>query len=722
MKRRELLGISMPDVRFPRIDIEAYRKKNGAYFNPCYVTARIVPGEFGDVDSDTVITAGGTIITNPALKYRSDEPSGILCVWICSLMGTLRYSIFACADSGTYYAYDHNNEKWRTAMLRNLTGYCSFHEREYIYTDADSATLGHYFGSSDPDTLRSLDDFQVDNKAYRTKKALIRARVNIDELMASVPPLPAGIDRYIDNHVLRECRYLWYKKDGKYLVGLCTHCGKTCRTDKYPKGRLIGKRWKCPECGTEVEIKSINGSASVQNSTTFSVIQNVPGGLMVTEYLVNRWNDRPDDVLNISGKKLYSDSYSATGRAHIRYDGKTEYYEWTCRHDSLHRYEHNWYVVERDRGYYTASPSIRTMLFPGNVKRVLASTPWNYSGLAALAKSDRCIDVSRYLNVERGMPALEKLSKLGLYSLALSVVKHGHSSDTSKIIGRDLKSNAPLDKLMGVNRAELRMFREVDINEFELALYKQTKENRRVMTARDIRELRDTGIVANSLISDAHRCCYILEHVTFHKVAKYAKAQLASVGDGWRIGNVISDWNDYLIECMRLGYDLSVSSVVMPKDLRTAHAHTSELMQHEKNKKFNAKIKKRCKALGDVYAMERDGYVIRMAASADELVYEGKMQHICVGGYGERYAKGDCTILLLRKSGQADAPFVTIEVREYKDRVSDIQIRGYRNGTPDDVTMKWWNKYKKDVLSKLGGKPYAIEHGDAVPLAVGAGA
>ena len=721
MKRRELLEIPMPDVRFPRIDLEAYRKKHGKYFNPCYVTARIVPGEFGDVDSDTVITAGGTIITNPDMKYRSDEPSGILCVWIHSVMGTLRYSIFACSDSGAWYAYDHNDEKWRTAMIRNLTGYCAFHEREYIYTDADSATLGHYFGSSDPDTLRSLDDFQVENKAYRTKKALIRARTNIDALMASVPPLPGGIDRYIDNHVLRKCRYLWYKKDGKFLVGLCTHCGKTCRTDKYPKGRLIGKRWRCPSCGSEVEIKSINGSASVRNSSFFSVVQNVPGGLMVTEYSATRWNDRPEDVLNISGKKLYSESYHAIGRNHIRYDGKTEYYEWDCRHDSLYRNEHNWYVVEQDRGYYTAAPSIRTMLFPGNVKRVLATTPWKYSGLAALAKSDRCIDVSRYLNVERGMPALEKLSKLGLYSLALSVAKHGHGSDTSRIIGRDFQSNAPLDKLMCVNRAELRMFREVDINEFELALYRQTKENRCMMTARDIRELRAAGVEASTLISDAHRHCYILEHVTFHKVAKYAKAQLASVDDGWHIGNIINDWNDYLIECMRLQYDLSVSSVVMPKDLRTAHARTSELMQHEKNKKHNTKIKKRCKALGDVYAMERDGYIIRMASSADELVYEGKMQHICVGGYGERYAKGVCTILLLRKSDAADVPFVTIEVREHPDSVEDIQIRAYRNGTPDDATMKWWNRYKKEVLSKLGGKPYAIEHGTKEKISACAG-
>lgn len=717
MKRRELLEIPLPDVSFPRIDIEAYRKKHGSYFNPRYVTARIVPGEFGDVDSDTVTTANGTVITNPALRYRSDKPSGILCVWIHTIMGTLQYSIFACADSCEWRVYSHNNEKWRTAMLCNLTGYCAFHEREYIYTDAESAVLGHYFGSSDPDTLRALDDFQVNNRTYRTKIALLKSRRNIDALMASVPPLPGGIDRYIDNHVLRECRYLWYKKDGKHLVGLCTHCGKTCRTDKYPKGRLIGRRWKCPECGSEVEFRSINASASVRNHGTFSVIQNVPGGLMVTEYSVYRRNDRPDDVFNLSGKKLYRDSYSAIARAHIKYGGHTEYYEWAVRHNYLHDNSYQWYVYETNRGYYSVSPYIRTMLFPGNVDRVLAKTPWKYSGLAVLAKSDRCIDVSRYLILASGMPALEKLSKLGLYSLALSVVKHGHSSDTSNIIGRDWRSTAPLDKLMGVNRAELRMFREVDINEFELALYKQTKENRRVMTVRDIRELRDAGIDASDLISEAQWYCYILEHVTFHKVAKYVKEQLALHSDGWRVRNIIHDWNDYLVECMRLSYDLNVSSVVMPKDLHTAHARTSELMQHKKNKKFNTKIKKRCTALGDVYALERDGYVIRMAASADELVYEGKIQNICVGSYGERYADGKCTILFLRKSDTADVPFVTIEVREHPDGVEDIQIRGKRNCAPDDDTMKWWNRYKKDVLSKLGGKPYAIEHGSKEKIA-----
>lgn len=720
MKKRELLQIPMPDVKFPKIDIEAFRQKHGKYFNAYLVTACTVEGEFGDTESETVTKANGTIITNPAIRYRSEKPSGILCVWLRSHIGTLRYSIFACADSGVWHVYDHNSEKWRTAMLRNLTGYCAYHEREYIYTDAASATLGQYFGESDPDTLRALDDFQVNNKAYRTKKALLNARQNIDALMASVPPLPKGIDKYIDNHVLRERRYLWYKKEGKTLVGLCTHCGKTCRTDKYPKGRLIGTRWKCPECGSEVEIKSLAGSANVRDHSNFSVVQNVPDGLMVTEYSVNRWNDRPDDVYGHSFKKLYSEHYNAICRAHIKYDGKTTYYIYEVRHNYLHRSTPQWYVYDGEHKYYSCTPSIKDMVFPGNVKRALANTPWKYSGLAELAKSDLCIDVSRYLNISRGVPALEKLSKLGLYRLALAVTKHGFSSDTANIIGWDRESTLPLDKLMRINKAELRMFREVDINEFELKLYKQTKENARTMTARDIKELRAAGIDPVLLISDAQHYRYILDYVTFHKLAKYATAQLA-LNTGWRMNNIITDWNDYLVECIRLGYDVSDRSVVMPQNLRTAHEQTSSLIQHKKNRKQNATIKKRCKAIGSLYALERDGYAIRMAVSADELVKEGKTQAICVGNYRDRYADGRCTILLLRKSEAKDTPFVTIEVREHPDHVEDVQIRGYRNGTPDEDTMKWWQKYKKDVLSKLGGKPFNIEHPNAAPLAAVAG-
>lgn len=723
MKRRELLEIPMPDVRFRRIDIEAYERKHPSYNRPYYVVARIVPGEFGDTDSEVITKADGAVITNPATKYRSDKSSGILCIWLFSEKKQPLYNIYACADSCEWRVYNHNNEKWQTAMLCNLTGYSKYHEYQYIYADAASATLGHYFGSSDPDTLRALDDFQRDNRTYRTKIALLKSRRNIDALMASVPPLPGGIDRYIDNHVLRECRYLWYLKEGKTLVGLCTHCGKTTRTEKYPKGRLIGTRWKCPSCGSEVTMKAVNFSASERNTAFFSVLQNVPDGVMVTEYAVHRWNDRPmsvyDDVHKaLTRNPLCHEHCYVRARAHIKYSGHTDYYIYETRHDNLNGYKPDWYVFD---GSYDSRPSPEARLFPGNIKRVLADTPWKYSGLEALAKSDKAIDVSAWFDLSRRMPSLEKLAKLGLYNLALASAGGRYYGD-QVLTDLRISDDSSLCEILRINKAELRMFREVDITSYEVELYRQMKAMGKRVTAKDIRELRSVKINESGLVSTDNRHVYITDYVTLHKVAKYVREQRKNpVYEGIAEHNILSDWNDYLIECLRLSYDLNVSSVVMPKDLHTAHARTSELMQHKKNKKFNTKIKKRCTALGDVYALERDGYVIRMAASADELVYEGKIQNICVGSYGERYADGKCTILFLRKSDAADVPFVTIEVREHPDSVEDIQIRCKRNRKPDDDTMKWWNRYKKDVLSKLGGKPYAIEHGNKEKISACAG-
>lgn len=725
MKRKELLEIPVPQVSFSRFNKKDYESKHGRHCPPYFVAARIVPGEFGDVDSEVVTKADGTVITNPALKYRSDKSSGILCVWLFSEKKKHVYTVYACADSCEWRVWDCIGKRWLTSMLCNLTGYCAYREYQYIYTDKASERLGHYFGSSDPDTLRALDDFQRDNRTYRTKISLLKSRRNIDALMATVPPLPGGISRYIDNHVLKGCRYLWYQRDGKYLVGLCTHCGKTCRTDQFPKGRLIGTKWRCPECGSVVEIKSIKGSASVRNDSCFSVLQNVPGGVMLTEYSVSRWNDRPSDVLNAGKKPLYEDIYHAIGRAHIKFSGHTDYYVYEVRHNSLCSNAPEWYVCgERNTryAYYNVAPYIKAMLFPGNINSVLRDTPWKYSGLAEFARSDKTVNVSRYLNLVRGMPPLEKLSKLGLHNLACSVNEHAHSSETSDIIGIKWQSTLPLDKLMGINKAELRMFREIDITEQELKLYRKLKENGKSITKKEICELRGLNFNLSSLYGERNHHVYITEYVTVHKIVQYIKKQLAGEYRGTSItNNILLDWNDYIIECLRLGYDLSVSSVVMPKNLNTAHARTAALVKHEENNEHNKKIKKRCKALADMYAMDRDGYVVRMATSADELVYEGKVQHICVGGYAGRYADGECTILFLRKSEHPDEPFVTIEVNESPDGVREVQIRSKRNGTPDDATMKWWKNYKKDVLSKLGGKPYAAEHIEETEMSACAG-
>ena len=705
MEKRELLKLPMPKVKLSRVDLEAYKNKHGTYSTPCRVLARIVPGGFGEGDTETYVDADGRVISRPLHK---GEASGILVVWILHLDGHPLYTIYASADSARWHVWSHVKNRWRTAMLLNLTGYCAYREHEYIYADKDSATLGHYFGSADCDTLRALDDFQRDNRTYRTKIAILNSRREIDALMASVPQLPADINRYIDNHVMKNSRYLWYKKEGKTLVGICSHCKKTVRVDKYPKGRLIDTKWKCPECHSEVTIKSVNCSAKVCDCGHFGVVAPVPGGIMLTLYRVIRHHCRED----IQKKKpTFWQAYSTVARTHIKYGGHMTQYEFTCRNNSLYPTKTMWYVDTNQHSEHS------TMIYPGNLKRVLADTPWRYTGLAEYAKADKPIALGKFLEYSKRRPAIEKMAKLGLYELIAPMVPYSSIYRAIDVVGKETDGNAPLCELLNVNKAELRMFIRLDITPAELIFYKQRRALGKPPTEKDIRELRAAGIDASDITDGDRRygghCNRYLFYTTYHKIARFVAEQSKGEYKGREknpAGTIIRDWRDYLSECSQLGYNLRDERILMPKNLLSAHGRTSAQVKHEQNKAANAKIEARRAVLEQFYNFERDGYIIRMARDGDELITEGKVQNICVGGYIDKYANGGCTILLLRRSAEPEKPFVTIEVCEEDDNVRDIQIRAYRNREPDVDTMKWWRAYKKNVLAKLGGEPWAAEH------------
>ena len=60
---------------------------------------------------------------------------------------------------------------------------------------------------------------------------------------------------------------------------------------------------------------------------------------------------------------------------------------------------------------------------------------------------------------------------------------------------------------------------------------------------------------------------------------------------------------------------------------------------------------------------ERDGFLIRPAASVREIVDEGNAQHSCVATFIDAYARGETDLWLMRDAAHPDAPLVTAEVR-----------------------------------------------------------
>lgn len=131
-------------------------------------------------------------------------------------------------------------------------------------------------------------------------------------------------------------------------------------------------------------------------------------------------------------------------------------------------------------------------------------------------------------------------------------------------------------------------------------------------------------------------------------------------------------WCDYIDAAELLGLDLKNEVYLLPKDLHRNHDEKTKTAAAIKE---NADGKSRVKKLTKRYTFWNDRWLIRPPVCSAEIVAEGEKLKHCVGGYADRHAKGNTTILFLRDKQRPGRPLVTIEIHG-----SDIvQIHGFRN-------------------------------------------
>ena len=156
-------------------------------------------------------------------------------------------------------------------------------------------------------------------------------------------------------------------------------------------------------------------------------------------------------------------------------------------------------------------------------------------------------------------------------------------------------------------------------------------------------------------------------------------------------------YDDYLSECEQLGYDLTDKSVLFPKDLRTAHAHTMAQIRYKQNQSLEAEYeKKRRPAMRRKYEWAAMGLAVVVPEHASDLIAEGEKQHNCVGGYMERVAKGQTDVVFIRKDKAPDKSYITMEIHDGKI----IQARTKNNGPLDKLGEQFVEAFRAEKLEK----------------------
>lgn len=150
---------------------------------------------------------------------------------------------------------------------------------------------------------------------------------------------------------------------------------------------------------------------------------------------------------------------------------------------------------------------------------------------------------------------------------------------------------------------------------------------------------------------------------------------------------------DYWSMAEQLGQDLTDAQVRYPRSLLIAHDEAAELMRQRQEAGRANLFRLRRKYLSK-WTFAVDGLLIRPARSQKDLTNEGNSLHHCVSTYGNRHAKGESAIFLIRRKSRPGEPYYTLELDEKTLTVR--QNRGLRNcpRTPEvrafeDLWLSW---------------------------------
>ena len=163
----------------------------------------------------------------------------------------------------------------------------------------------------------------------------------------------------------------------------------------------------------------------------------------------------------------------------------------------------------------------------------------------------------------------------------------------------------------------------------------------------------------------------------------------------------ITMYRDYLDMAERRGCDIHSEIIYRNKKWRRFHDLYLEELNRKKDEERAAKFPGICRDLERnrrIFAWQQDGYFVRPASSAEDIIREGRLQHHCVGAsdtYMVKMATRKSWICFLRKKEAPEEPWYTVEV----DKNGIKQAYAAYDRKPDwektDKILKAWMQQVK---------------------------
>lgn len=478
--------------------------------------------------------------------------------------------------------------------------------------------------------------------------------------------VPQDLWEHIDNVTLANSRYMFLTRVKKRQIGYCTYCNEETELETVNHNEKI----LCPNCFSTCIAKK----AGLSRKTLVDSAR-------MTYYSKSKLNDQVILARSLIVKRDFSGDYKQVQTLHtinawyIFEIGKKPVmltHDWDGR-VSLRSEIYS--INEREFGP-------KNEFLKWSLEAAAKNTPFQYSLYDQVRTWNE--DKLKYLGFFCEYPQAELFIKNGLKDL---VERKVNGQSCKRAVNWKGKT---LEKALGLTMNEFKTLKasgEPPAVEL-IAYWKYNRRRKWNLNLEDVKILAKkvgTSYGEKKFLSLAKTSSPI-------RLLNYLEKQ-RELSKYHSLDGALTDYTDYLKDCIELNYDLENDVLLFPKNLREAHQETISKIKYIADEKMNASFKKRAKSLKK-YVFDYNGLIIRAVSSPQELVDEGKSLNHCVGGYAKRHADGETTILVVRAIKDLNKPYYTVEIRGNKV----IQVRGKKNASADERVKKFMKAFEESKL------------------------
>lgn len=582
--------------------------------------------------------------------------------------------------------------KWKTGCLCHLIGWwwwdTDSRGHDVIFaSDQDYISARYYMKKcikkDNQSVWEAIKSYQFDVMDKRLKARHKKETDKIDKKMERVPPKPEGFEKWAHNIAMGDKRYLIYKAAGKKsnTTGYCTSCKKEMKIDVkaiHPRNK---KRGICPKCGKPITFIPKGYFPSYQRDEKWiCLLQKISGGIVARYFHAFQTITRDEN---------YKEDFYVGELCRVFYEGKTpkiDSYEWDVyKQRGLPRW-----CPDHDK-FRCAS----AVLYTDNLPADLMDSVYQYSALKQYQemKGSEPIPIWRYMRDYPENKFLEMFVKAGLTNLVDTIVtQYNYELNPDGKTPMDIlklpKDYIPILREINGTIGELLLLRQCaadkvfpksgTIREF----YKRFGGNDEMMGAvnghMNIRKfIRYMDKQRSILPKQSDQPCCHMGMMSHRHYTKEERIQQEYKDLG-------KDWLDYISWCTVLKYDMKDMYVILPPDFKKAHDRVMKEYEKYKDKQQRKRLIEIERMIKKVLSETEDSAAISLKTkklmivvpkSGEEIKYEGRTLHHCVGTYVERVARGETMILFVRKVDNPEEPYFTLEYAN--GRV--VQCRGKNN-------------------------------------------